>query len=70
MHWDIVICHLKNHVKIVAGIFAADNVYISVVCDGHGGSSYVRSDIGAQIAADVVVEKNSSFYKKNTEQLV
>ena len=20
MHWDIVICHLKNHVKIVAGI--------------------------------------------------
>ena len=44
--------------------FAADNVYISVVCDGHGGSSYVRSDIGAQIAADVVVEKIQAFIRR------
>lgn len=27
--------------------------FVAIVCDGHGGDTYVRSDVGARIAADV-----------------
>ena len=29
------------------------NTHIVIVCDGHGGDTYVRSDVGARIAAEV-----------------
>ena len=29
------------------------NTHIIIVCDGHGGDTYVRSDVGARIAAEV-----------------
>lgn len=36
-------------------------VSIAVVCDGHGGNRYFRSDIGAKFATDITVECVESF---------
>lgn len=33
-----------------------NGIQVAVVCDGHGGSTYVRSDIGARIAAELTKE--------------
>lgn len=33
-----------------------DGIQVAVVCDGHGGNTYVRSDIGAKIAAELTKE--------------
>jgi serine/threonine protein phosphatase PrpC len=40
-----------------------DDVYIAIVCDGHGGDSYVRSDKGSQFAAEIAKEKILEFVK-------
>ena len=40
-------CQDFSHVEI------GDDLSIAIVCDGHGGERYFRSDIGAQIATDV-----------------
>ncbi|MBV3713381.1 MULTISPECIES: protein phosphatase 2C domain-containing protein [unclassified Bacteroides] len=40
-----------------------DGVYIAIVCDGHGGESYVRSDKGSRIAAEVAKNKILEFVK-------
>jgi serine/threonine protein phosphatase PrpC len=40
---------------------------IAVVCDGHGGQRYFRSDVGARIAGEVTV-KNVSFFVDNIEE--
>ena len=37
------------------------NVKILVVCDGHGGSTYFRSDMGAEIAAKACLENLIDF---------
>lgn len=34
---------------------------MAVVCDGHGGDSYVRSDVGSSIAVDIAKEKIIHF---------
>lgn len=33
--------------------YTSDNLTIAIVCDGHGGERYFRSDIGAKLCADV-----------------
>lgn len=38
-----------------------ENIKILVVCDGHGGSTYFRSNIGAEIAAKVCLENLRQF---------
>lgn len=40
-----------------------DKVCIAIVCDGHGGESYVRSDAGSRIAAKVAKDKILEFVK-------
>ncbi|MBD5311586.1 MAG: hypothetical protein HDS13_05455 [Bacteroides sp.] len=41
--------------------YQKDGVHIAIVCDGHGGESYVRSDVGSQLAADIALEKIIQF---------
>lgn len=41
--------------------FDEDGIQAAVVCDGHGGSSYVRSDKGAELAANVTVDCLRNF---------
>lgn len=36
---------------------------LTIVCDGHGGERYFRSDIGAKYAAEITLEVVSSFVK-------
>ncbi|MDE6010514.1 MAG: protein phosphatase 2C domain-containing protein [Muribaculaceae bacterium] len=38
-----------------------DGTAIAIVCDGHGGKRYFRSDIGARIAAEVTEHKLKTF---------
>ena len=40
-----------------------DGVCIAIVCDGHGGDSYVRSDKGSHIASNVAKNKILEFVK-------
>ena len=44
-----------------SSIFIGDDYSIAVVCDGHGGERYFRSDIGAKMAADVTEECVKEF---------
>lgn len=37
-----------------------DRGLVAVVCDGHGGDRYVRSDVGARIATEVATELGSA----------
>ena len=41
--------------------FSDENTTMAVVCDGHGGAHYFRSDVGAQFAANITIEKIKSF---------
>jgi serine/threonine protein phosphatase PrpC len=43
--------------------YHSDGVSIAVVCDGHGGDSYVRSDIGSKLASEIAREKILGFVK-------
>ena len=36
-------------------------VQVAIVCDGHGGDTYVRSDVGARLAAEIALSKIQSF---------
>ena len=36
-------------------------IVIAVVCDGHGGSSYFRSDVGSRLAAEVTLDQLREF---------
>ncbi len=40
---------------------------IAIVCDGHGGEKYIRSDIGAQTATEVIKDCVSEFVKGKGE---
>ena len=44
-----------------SSIYIGDNYTIAIVCDGHGGERYFRSDIGAKMAADVTMECVKEF---------
>lgn len=41
--------------------YQKDGVHIVVVCDGHGGESYVRSDIGSKLASQAAIDKILHF---------
>lgn len=41
-----------------------DGLAIAVVCDGHGGKRYFRSDVGARIAAEVTDRKIRTFVEE------
>lgn len=44
-----------------SSIFIGEDYSIAIVCDGHGGERYFRSDIGAKMAADVTAECVKEF---------
>lgn len=44
-----------------SGVFQDEDVKIVVVCDGHGGSTYFRSDVGAQIATEITIQTLKNF---------
>lgn len=41
-----------------------DNIVVAIVCDGHGGKRYFRSDIGARLAAEIT-ERNLLQFLRN-----
>lgn len=41
----------------------SDHLAIAIVCDGHGGKRYFRSDIGAQYATEITKECVATFIK-------
>lgn len=41
--------------------YSDEKVTVLVVCDGHGGSTYFRSDVGARLAASVCLEAMQRF---------
>lgn len=45
-------------------------VTIAIVCDGHGGNRYFRSDIGAKYAAEITAEAVKSFVKNTNRSLL
>lgn len=47
-----------------------DGLAIAVVCDGHGGKRYFRSDVGAKIAAEVTVRKIRTFVDEGAPLLL
>ncbi len=46
--------------------YAAEDgsLYVSIVCDGHGGTTYVRSDRGSKLAASITLEAIKNFVSK------
>ena len=46
-----------------------DNMAIAVVCDGHGGERYFRSDVGAKAATEIIVEVVRLFVKQTDPKL-
>lgn len=38
-----------------------DGLAIAIVCDGHGGERYFRSDVGARMAVEVIFDKVKTF---------
>lgn len=44
-----------------SGIYQDESVKIAVVCDGHGGSTYFRSDIGAKFATEITIQLLINF---------
>lgn len=46
-----------------------DGMQIVVVCDGHGGETYFRSDIGAQLAAEITAEMLTLFSQKMPDSI-
>ncbi len=43
-----------------------DNCMFTIVCDGHGGDDYVRSDLGAKFAIEVASNLILKFLKENS----
>ena len=44
-----------------SGVFQDEDIKIVVVCDGHGGSTYFRSDVGAQLATGIAIQTLKNF---------
>lgn len=70
-------CQGESHIKSgkVCQDYSYSQVYengysIAIVCDGHGGQRYFRSNIGAKIAAQVAKEKVSIFISGVGESLL
>ncbi len=47
-----------------------DDVHIAIVCDGHGSESYVRSEIGSKIAAEIAKEEIFRFIELGATKLL
>ncbi len=47
-----------------------NDLTIAIVCDGHGGERYFRSDIGAKYAAEATLESVSLFVEQIDEKLL
>ncbi len=47
-----------------------DGVSIVIVCDGHGGDSYVRSDVGSQLAANIACAKILDFIHNTPKHIL
>lgn len=64
-----VFCQGESHILIdkVCQDFALDEskkgVSIAIVCDGHGGERYFRSDIGAKYAAELSLKQIKTFIR-------
>lgn len=50
--------------------FSKDGVHIAIVCDGHGSESYVRSDVGSMLAAEVAKEEIIKFIKSGATKFI
>lgn len=46
-----------------------DGITIAVVCDGHGGKPYFRSDIGAKLAANITSKYVQTFVHEYSNEL-
>ncbi len=46
-----------------------DDMAIAIVCDGHGGERYFRSDVGAQAATEIIVEVVRLFVQQADSKL-
>ncbi|MBR5639158.1 MAG: protein phosphatase 2C domain-containing protein [Muribaculaceae bacterium] len=46
-----------------------ENLAIAIVCDGHGGARYFRSDIGAKYATDITKECVTTFIENIDKKL-
>lgn len=64
-------CQGESHIATgkVCQDYSYSSVYengnaIAIVCDGHGGKRYFRSDIGAKIAAEVTEQKVKAFVEE------
>ena len=64
-------CQGESHIATgkVCQDYSYSNVYengnaIAIVCDGHGGKRYFRSEIGAKIAAEVAEDKVKTFIEE------
>ena len=42
-------------------VSTTEDLTVAIVCDGHGGERYFRSDVGAQLAAEVTLKMVKSF---------
>lgn len=49
--------------------FNEDGIQIVVVCDGHGGNTYVRSEKGARFAGDIALKKLAAFARAQSENI-
>lgn len=47
-----------------------DGFAMAIVCDGHGGKRYFRSDIGARIAAEVAKRNVATFIREGGKELL
>lgn len=47
-----------------------DGLAIAVVCDGHGGKHYFRSDVGARFATEIIVSSVKAFVDNVDETLL
>lgn len=50
-------------------VYEVDGNHIAIVCDGHGGKSYVRSDVGAKLAAESALKGILEFINPDTKAL-
>ena len=46
-----------------------DKMAIAVVCDGHGGERYFRSQFGSQFATEIIVQAVKDFVKNTDAKL-
>ena len=49
--------------------FSSGDVAVAIVCDGHGGKRYFRSDIGAKYAAEISLNAIQSFIRGTAKSL-